>query len=44
MLPDKDKNKHADASDKNADLDKEPKKTEEVVTGVIKCSINVFFF
>lgn len=39
---DKDKNKHADASDKNADLDKEPKKTEEVVTGVSNVASTYF--
>lgn len=39
---DKDKNKYADASDKNADLDKEPKKTEEVVTGVSNVASTYF--
>lgn len=39
---DKDKNKHADASDKNSDLDKEPKKTEEVVTGVSNVASTYF--
>lgn len=39
---DKDKNKHADASDKSADLDKEPKKTEEVVTGVSNVASTYF--
>lgn len=38
----KDKNKYADASDKNADLDKEPKKTEEVVTGVSNVASTYF--
>ena len=39
---DKDKNKHADASDKSADLDKEPKKTKEVVTGVSNVASTYF--
>lgn len=39
---DKDKNKHADASDKNTDLDKEPKKTEEVITGVSNLASTYF--